>query len=491
MLRCRAGHVVEKVKKLKPWQGHIHVRECFYCHNTIDRHELHYSCPEKCRFDVCQYCYKSQIGKLKVRSRSPGSARSGSTFPVPGDSGAASSRSGFSAAKDFTGAGKLLTPPGVSNDATSSPMREFRGQSTGSGGSGKTAQIHQRFRSVSTQFLESSWQRSTEVVFWTLMVFAGDYIGAVYIQRLTTTEDLEFPFPFLTALVSNLVAGLLVILFLFTLDRFQARASLGELALVSEVDLKMQIILGILVTCEIGAAVKVLSNEHHTMASWFYMLTPVATILVASSSFFRMEVLQKELLTAAGVASFGGILAVKGPLPSLEGLRALQWAMIAVVITVARCLLTQRVMAPADGTRPGALHVAKAVLLAGSTVGAELSIVYEWTGFWSLPWLLNKGGVCHMLFIIGLCDAMSVIGHTRLIQITSATFGALLVPFHTVTVLPIEAQSLGAPITAINWLGLVLCATSAVMYFKARKIGGETAVAIWRRRLMKGIVRLH
>ena len=40
---------------------------------------------------------------------------------------------------------------------------------------------------------------------------------------------------FLTALVSNLVAGLLVILFLFTWDRFQARASLGELALVSEV----------------------------------------------------------------------------------------------------------------------------------------------------------------------------------------------------------------------------------------------------------------
>lgn len=470
MLRCRAGHVVEKVKKLKPWQGHIHVRECFYCHNTIDRHELHYSCPEKCRFDVCQYCYKSQMGKLKVRSRSPGSSsvRSGD-FQVPGESGAASSRSGFSAAgKDFASAGKLLTPPGGTNDATSSPMREFRGQSTGSG---KAAQIHQRFRSVSTQFLESSWQRSTEVVFWTLMVFAGDYIGAVYIQRLTTTEDLEFPFPFLTAFVSNLVAGFLVILFLFALDRLDLRASLGELALVSEVDLKMQIILGILVTCEIGAAVKVLSNVHHTMASWFYMLTPVATILVASSNFFRMEVLQKELLTAAGVASFGGILAVKGPLPSLEGLRALQWAMIAVVITVARCLLTQRVMAPADGTRPGALNVAKAVLLAGSTVGAELSIVYEWTGFWSLPWLLNKGSVCHMLFIIGLCDAISVIGHTRLIQITSATFGALLVPFHTVTVLPIEAQSLGAPITAINWLGLVLCATSAVMYFKARKSG--------------------
>ena len=32
-----------------------------------------------------------------------------------------------------------------------------------------------------------------------------------------------------------------------------------------------------------------------------------------------------------------------------------------------------------------------------------------------------------------------VIGTTRLIQITSAAFGALLVPFHTVTLLPIEA----------------------------------------------------
>ena len=34
--------------------------------------------------------------------------------------------------------------------------------------------------------------------------------------------------------MSNLVAGLLVILLLFTLDRFQARQYLGELAVVSE-----------------------------------------------------------------------------------------------------------------------------------------------------------------------------------------------------------------------------------------------------------------
>ena len=89
--------------------------------------------------------------------------------------------------------------------------------------------------------------------------------------------------------------------------------------------------------------------------------------------------------------------------------------------------------------------------------------------------------------------AYQVIGTTRLIQITSAAFGALLVPLHTVTLLPIEAvlveipdsksishasvwkpfactpgQSLNSSISVINWLGLVLCVTSAVMYFKAQ-----------------------
>lgn len=51
-------------------------------------------------------------------------------------------------------------------------------------------------------------------------------------------------------------------------------------------------------------------------------------------------------------------------------------------------------------SRPGALYVARAVLLAGSTVGAELSLVYEWSGFWSLPWHMDHG-VFRMLCIIG------------------------------------------------------------------------------------------
>lgn len=459
--------MVEKVRKLKPWQGHIHVRECVFCRNTIDRQELHYSCPEKCRFDVCQYCYKSQIAKAKVnaagRSRSPASSSVKSTPDFP-TGGSAASRNG--AHPDFGGRLALPGEPGASAPRGPPPLHTEEQQQR------KTpSQFKHHFRAASQQFLESSWQRSVEVVFWIVIVLAGDFIGASYIEKLTTAEVLAFPYPFLTAFVSNLVAGVLAILILMMLDRFDSRGSLGELAAVGgEMDLKMQIILGILITCEIGAAVKVLSNVHHTMAAWFYMLTPVATILVASSNYFRMEVLQKELLTAAGVASFGGMLAVKGPWPSLEGLTALQWAFVAVVITVARCLLTQRIMSPDLGERPGALHVARAVLLAGSTVGVELSLVYEWSGFWSLPWLL-KGSVFQMLCIIGFCQALSVIGSTRLIQITSATFGALLVPFHTVTILPIE--SINTPITAVNWLGLVLCATSAVMYFKARKSSGD------------------
>ena len=43
-----------------------------------------------------------------------------------------------------------------------------------------------------------------------------------------------------------------------------------------------------------------------------------------------------------------------------------------------------------------------------------------------------------------------------------------------------HCQSFGAPITAINWLGLVLCATSAVMYFKAGTRGRREGEATLR-----------
>jgi len=346
-----------------------------------------------------------------------------------------------------------------------------RVRSRGPGGTQSAGGTWLCLRLFGFRFLESSWQRSVEVVFWVSVVFISDFIGAFCLQNLTTDEELAFPYPFLTACLSNFVAGILVITIVFLLSKTGTQELVGELAAEAEVDMYVQLILGVLITFEVAAAAKVLSNQHHTMAAWFYMLTPVTTILVASTNYFGMEVLHKELLTAAGVASLGGMMAVHGPWPSLEGLTSLEWACLAVVFTVARCLLTQKVMSPAQGRRPGALVVSKLVLLAAFTVGVELSLYNEWHGFWSIPWLPRPGPVFRLVAVIGICDACSVIGTTRLIQITSAAFGALLVPFHTVTLLPIE--SLNSSISVINWLGLVLCVTSAVMYFKARKSTAE------------------
>ncbi|CAJ1438682.1 unnamed protein product [Effrenium voratum] len=473
MLRCRAGHVVEKVKKLKPWQGHIHIRECVFCRNEIDRHEVHYSCPEKCRYDICQYCYKSQVAKRKAHL--PSVKGNHLRVAEPGDSFSSVEGESASSVSSALSSPAKVTRPGDRRPSTASTPGPSMESARGGSSTRKSSRPGQvsRFRKASQEFLESSWQRSVEVVFWSTLVFAGEFVGALYLQHLTTAEDLAFPFPFLTACLSNLVAGLLVIAVLALLNRTNTREQCGEIAADAEVDLKMQLMLGVLVTCEIGAAVKVLSNVHHTMAAWVYMLTPVATILVASSNFFGMEVLRQELLVAAGVASLGGMLAVQGPLPSIEGLNALGWGCLALVFTVARCLLTQGVMCPTIGQRPGALSVAKAVLLAGCTVGVELSLVYEWHGFWSLPWLPFPGRVFQQVTVIGICDAIMVIGHTRLIQITSAAFGALLVPFYTVTVLPVESLDSLTTISLVNWLGLLLCGASAVMYFKARKNGTE------------------
>ncbi|CAE7226447.1 kif4 [Symbiodinium microadriaticum] len=482
MLRCRAGHIVEKVKKLKPWQGHIHVRECSYCRNEIDRHEVHYSCPEKCRFYVCHYCYKSEVAKRKSSGQvkhgwgESGRQTSGDSInskasnvcDMISDSGASSAGSSISSPPMPRPALPKLTVPGTSVASADMRSGHSRGSSTGRS---QAARLSYKIQSASKEFLESSWQRSVEVVFWVSVVFISDFIGAFYLQNLTTDEELAFPYPFLTACLSNFVAAILVITIVFLLSKTGTQELVGELAAEAEVDMWVQLILGVLITFEVAAAAKVLSNQHHTMAAWFYMLTPVTTVLVASTNYFGMEVLHKELLTAAGVASLGGMMAVHGPWPSLEGLTSLEWACLAVVFTVGRCLLTQKVMSPAQGRRPGALIVSKLVLLAAFTVGVELSLYNEWHGFWSIPWLPRPGPVFRLVAVIGICDACSVIGTTRLIQITSAAFGALLVPFHTVTLLPIE--SLNSSISVINWLGLVLCVTSAVMYFKARKSTAE------------------
>lgn len=322
--------------------------------------------------------------------------------------------------------------------------------------------------------MESSWQRSVEATFWVVLELGGIYVGMANLAYLTTEQEFAFPFPFLTACLSNLMSGVVVICAQTVMVRLASGEGLSELSHGSDVDWKAAAALGVLVTLSLGAATKVLSNYHHTLASYLYMITPVATVAAASHPRVAMEERQKEHLLAAAVASIGGMLAVRGPPPSFQGVVPLGWACLAVVFTVAQSLLTQFVMSPVIGGKPAALIVSKSLLFAGATVGVELSIVYEWSGFWSLPWLPHPASVFGLICIIGLCNAIVIVAHTRLIQITSATFASLLVPFQIVTMVPLQYRML-PPSTDI--FGFLMCAASAVAFFKWRKEFPETAVA--------------
>ncbi|CAE7840312.1 KIF4B [Symbiodinium sp. CCMP2592] len=244
-LLCRAGHIVEKVKKLKPWQGHIHVRECSYCRNEIDRHEVHYSCPDKCRFYVCQYCYKSEVAKRKSSGQAAKhgwasgrqtsgdsiNSKSSNVCDMISDSGASSAGSSISSPPMPRPALPKLTVPGTSVASADMRSGHSRGSSTGRS---QAARLSYKIQSASKQFLESSWQRSVEVVFWVFVVFISDFIGAFCLQNLTTDEELAFPYPFLTACLSNFVAGILVITIVFLLSKTGTQELVGELAADAE-----------------------------------------------------------------------------------------------------------------------------------------------------------------------------------------------------------------------------------------------------------------
>eukprot|EP00931_Biecheleriopsis_adriatica_P104068 TRINITY_DN78810_c0_g1_i1.p1 TRINITY_DN78810_c0_g1~~TRINITY_DN78810_c0_g1_i1.p1 ORF type:complete len:492 (-),score=69.82 TRINITY_DN78810_c0_g1_i1:109-1530(-) len=460
MLRCRSGHQLEKVKKLKPWQGHIHIRECVLCRNEIDRHETHWSCPERCRYDICQFCYKSEVAKRKAKAAAQNRPSGNS---MPSGSGVSSQSRRTDDVSNLKLPTPMLTTDSVSSRTPSVDGDYRRRNSAGRHGLQQAGAV---VRSASQQFLESSWQQAVELCFWIAVLFAGDLGGAVHLSDLVNDQELQFPYPCLTACFANAVAGFVMFALVMLMTRTGLDETLGELACEAEVDLRMTIGLGLLVTFQLAALVRVLTNPHHTMAAWIYMTCPVVTMVVAGSNYLRMEVLDKRLLLASGVASVGGMMAVQGAWPALEGLSALKWAVLAVALSVGRWLLTQKLMSPSEGSRPGTFRVAKDILLAGAMGGLELSVVYEWSGTWGVFWLPHLGSVMSSICIIGLCNALSVVAHTRIIQITSASFAAFLVPFQTVTLVPL--QSFGA-VSLVNWIGLALAAVSGVMYFKARK----------------------
>jgi len=421
MLTCQNQHPLQKVAGLGWWQGHIHPRECASCGNAIDRHKMHYACSEKCHYDLCRSCYETKQRRAQPTPKPK---------PKP-----------------------RPQPEPIPDQPKPEPRPDL-------------------MRRKTQEFMESSWQHSSETAFWVVLQLGGIYVGMANLEYLTTEQELHFPLPYLTACLSNLTSGVVVICIQSVMMKLASGEGLSELSHGVDANWKAAAVLGVLVTLSLGAAAKVLSNEHHTLASHLYMITPVATVIAASHPRVGMEEKQKEIVLAAAVASVGGMLAVRGPAPSLQGVLVLGWACLAVAFTVGQSLLTQLVMSPALGGKPATLVVCKSMFFAGASVGVEVSLLYEWHGFWSLPWLLTER-VLGLICIIGLCNALVIIAHTRLIQITSATFASLLVPFQIVVMVPLQFHIL-PPVTDI--LGFLMCASSAVAYFKWRKDFPETAV---------------
>ncbi|CAE8626486.1 unnamed protein product [Polarella glacialis] len=223
-----------------------------------------------------------------------------------------------------------------------------------------------------------------------------------------------------------------------------------------------------MLTLQVGSSEsKVLDNIHHTIAIWLYMLTPLVTFFLASRHVVSLEVYQPQLAAAAGMAAIGGILSARSPPARVEGLVPLGWSALTVVLMSCRCVLTQMIVVPQKlgQARPSPV-VAQSMFAAAATAGVELSLVYELHGLWSLFDLPNPSKVFGLILAIGIFNALVVVADTRLIQITSATFATILIPFHAAALLPGEAAL--EPISDLNWVGLLLCLGSAVAYLKAR-----------------------
>mmetsp|Transcript_86936 Transcript_86936/g.156593 ORF Transcript_86936/g.156593 Transcript_86936/m.156593 type:complete len:491 (-) Transcript_86936:58-1530(-) len=470
MLKCRSGHPVGPAK-VKPWQGRIHERACDKCERHIDRKEDHFSCSKKCQYYLCEPCFHAESVKLQnARSKfgqfATGVVPAKSPAPRPGASPESQTSTSVSSTTPAAPVAQGQHAAWLPADAVAA-RQPLGAQSSGALFSGpgeadtRTGRLAGLARAATTSFSESAWQESVEAAFWVAVILLGDFFVAARVKELTTDPDLQFPYPWTTACLSALVACLLCTAIL---------RAFGPILEAQDVqmDLRFPLALGVMLTLQVGSEAKVLDNMHHTSAIWLYMLTPLVTFFLASRQVVSLEVYQPQLAAAAGMAAIGGILSARSPPPRVEGLWPLGWSALTVVLMSCRCVLTQKIVAPQKlgQARPSPVVVAQSMLAAAATVGVELSLVYEWHGVWSLFDLPNPSKVFGLILAIGIFNALVVVADTRLIQITSATFATILIPFHAAALLPGEAAL--EPISDLNWVGLLLCLGSAVVYFKAR-----------------------
>lgn len=454
-----------KFKKLKPWQGAIHNRECAACLRPVQRHEFRWRCEQHCRWDLCEGCYERHWAHLIQCALAADDLEERrqllDTVPLP--------RRKF---LDFVAAeNKVGARPSGAN---------WRGPMTDR---------------------EPPWP--LEAALWLLARTAACALLVVVGVELVGKAELAFPGGFLAEGLANLGASVLCWAALLAARSADTGAPgppgpgppglglsgppgvpgvpgvsgvpmpAGPGRPCATIDWKSAGVLGLMRGVELGLFAVLFREASVSVRGIALAATPA--FFFAAGLLSGRERPRMDLAAAVGCVTLGGLLASLMD-ADLVGIRMLPLALIAELIAMMRWVFTSNIL-PAVGEphRLYLLDLAARMSPPTSLVGFEIAFITDtrcYVEMWFLPKPLY---VTLLVTVMAICTAVVTVADLQVVQLTSVTLLGFVTPFARVAGIIFAALVWGTRVSLMNTAGVLLCAVGAVLYAQARSAdpGGE------------------
>jgi len=309
------------------------------------------------------------------------------------------------------------------------------------------------------QAMRKQHRVASEAVVWITVWLVASPLVMMCIKTLMSSENLNFPFPWLLIGFSNFgtwaVCSLLQCM----------PGSLQEADSTVAVPWKMACVLGLLQGFQVGIGAELIHKMSITLRTEICMLGPVW--MFVGAVFAGLEQLEPQIVLSVIGVTLGGVLASYGSMTS-EGLALVPLFLLMALFETSRWVLTQKWLSSSGHEKPSPITLARRMSPMTALVGFVVAFAREPGCYQSLPMLPYPFKVTSLLCIISIGVCLMLVAEMRVVQLTSAVLLSFMYPVHNVIVILLDASVKGTKIAPLNCMGIVLCAVASGFYSNAR-----------------------
>lgn len=474
-LLCRNGHPVDRIKKLKAWQGYLHGKECSICMSGLDREQERWTCSGRCTWNVCRKCYDVHWSRViqKASRTEDDRLRAMLLDAVPE---ARRKYNDFLAAEQ--GRKAQLTPSSewrVPMSPRSAQGSELPAASMGPGSP------------ISKQALQEWLQLRDErvqVPLWLAAGAAATGLAFWAASVLLRSEDLAFPHPFLLVGFSQLGTLLLCRLVVYFLgappEPPMPPAPPGPpgapspAAQAREAEWKAAGILGLMygVDCCIGASL--LYHLSLVSRDAAYVLTPAA--MLGAGILAGTDQPETRCVQSVVGITLGGLLMSLGGFVDWDILKLMLLALLADVVKMFRWVFTRNVLPEQSGA--SLLIFAARMTTTTAAAGFELAFMTDFDCYIGLFGLPKPGEVAALVLATTVGVAVKLVSELHLAQLTSVTVLGFFTPLLNVGLTVLAVVCGGERASLWSCLGASLCVGGMGYYAYLRQREQEADLTV-------------